>query len=113
MLDNEALEPESKVKKQDYEKKLNMLLYAEDRCNISNEAYHRLSMILNEPVPRSYIAKKRMKEMNESFNSKPMDGSIDGFDQSIMEFLPQIILRQLQNLATPGVIRVKLSGDDI
>ena len=113
MLDNEALEQESKLEKQAHEKKLNMLLYAKDRFNISNEAYHELSMILNESMRRSYIVKKRIKEVNDSFNIKPMDGRISGFEQSVKELLPQVILRQFdnENFAIPEVIRVKLSGD--
>ena len=90
-----------------------MLLYAKDRFNISNEAYHELSMILNESMPRSYIVKKRIKELIESFNIKPMDGSISGFEQSVKELLPQVILRQFdnENFDIPEVIRIKLSGD--
>ena len=59
---------------------MNMLLYAKERFNMSNEAYHELSMIFNKCMPRSYVIKRKIQDMNNSFNIKPIGSNIEGFE---------------------------------
>ena len=113
ILDDGAKKEDQKVQKQAQDTNLNMLLYAKEKFNMSNEAYHEMSMIFDKSLPRSHILKKKVKDLNNSFNIKPMEGSVEGFEQSIKEVLPQIILGHLENenFTVPEVIRVKMSGD--
>eukprot|EP00112_Aurelia_sp_Birch-Aquarium-sp1_P017926 Seg4207.1 transcript_id=Seg4207.1/GoldUCD/mRNA.D3Y31 product="hypothetical protein" protein_id=Seg4207.1/GoldUCD/D3Y31 len=78
-----------------------------------NEAYHEMAMIFDKSLPRSHVQKKKIKDLNNSFNIKPMEGSIEWFEPSIKELLPYVILGQLENenFSVPEVVRVKLSGD--
>ena len=65
---------------------INFLLYAKERFNISNEAYHELSMIYNK-MPRSWKVKDRIKEINKNWTLKQTHGGTQGIQQSIKERL--------------------------
>lgn len=42
---------------------MNLLLYTRERLNVSNEAYHELSMICKD-LPRSWKVQERIKAIN-------------------------------------------------
>ena len=112
ILDDQNIDREETEQEKSQAVQINMLLYAKERFNMNNEAYHELSMILNKCMPRSYLIKRKIQDMNSSFNIKPIGSNIEGFEQSIKELLPQVI-EQLQhtNATVPEIIKVKLSGD--
>ena len=60
---------------------LNMWLYLKDRFNISNEAWHELSMKSEEPPCLS----KLLKHMNSQWNLKPTPGESEGIQISFTE----------------------------
>ena len=98
------------IAKENAENQITKLLYAKEKFNISNEAYHDLSMI-NTSLPRSYLLKKKSKLLNESFNIKPIGRGIEGFQQSFKEVLEQVLLAHTSVTEITPIIRIKLSGD--
>lgn len=94
---------------------INLLLYTKERFNISNEAYHELSMICKE-LPRSWKVKERIKALNSKWNLSSTPNDTCGIQQSIEERLEvrlQTLMKNSPNAAFKEnhKIRVKLSGD--
>ena len=94
---------------------INLLLYTKERFNLSNDAYHELSMLCSE-LPRSCQVQKRIRELNEKWNLKKTPGDADGVQQKIADRL-RLRLEWIINNSKADVfgkdkkIRVKLSGD--
>ena len=95
---------------------INLLLYNKERFNVSNEAYHELTMICKD-LPRSWKIPDRIREINTKWNFFPTPGDTNGVQQSIKERL-EIRLQNLINNTPSNAafkldhkIRVKLSGD--
>ena len=88
-------------------------LYVKERFNISNEAYHELSMV-NKDLPRSIKLQKKKDELNSHDNIFPTPGNPNGVQQSLKERLHRCIcgLRNKRNLFSHnGTVRVKITGD--
>ena len=79
-------------------------MYVKEQFNISNQAYHELSMV-NKDLPRSYAIQKEILHMNSKSVIYPITGKVAGVRQSTLGKADQFF-KQNQN------IRVKLTGDD-
>ena len=92
---------------------INKFLYAKDKFNVSNEAYHEIAMI-NEDLPRSHVIKSKAKELNSFFDIKAVERGVEGYQQSIRGVLTLILdhyHKLMTNESFQTTIRVKLSGD--
>lgn len=95
---------------------INLLLYTKERFNISNEAYHELSMICKD-LPRSWKVQERIKYINSKWNLSITPGDTCGIQQSIKERLEIRLQALLKSIPSNSAfkknnkIRVKLSGD--
>ena len=95
---------------------VNFLLYTKERFNISNEAYHELSMIFKE-LPRSWKVQERIKASNSKWNLSSTPNDTCGIQQSIKEPLEIRLQTLIKNSPSNSAfkedhkIRVKLSGD--
>lgn len=91
---------------------LNMWLYLKDKFNMSNEAWHELSMKSEEPPCLTRII-KHMNKLNNNWNLKPTPGDAEGIQMSFQESISEHIKRlRTTGALKPGeVIQVKLSGD--
>ncbi|KAJ7391497.1 hypothetical protein OS493_018546 [Desmophyllum pertusum] len=95
---------------------INLLLYTKERFNVSNEAYHELSMICKD-LPRSWKVRERIKAINSKWNLSSTPGDTCGIQQSIKERLEIRLQALLKNIPSNSAlkqnhkIRVKLSGD--
>ena len=88
-------------------------MYVKERFNLSNQAYHELSMV-NKSLPRSYAIQKKTSELNSNSTIYQIPGKVIGVRQSVLEQLNKVItylvkidqsFKQCQN------IRVKITGD--
>ena len=110
VLNSEYLNKYYKSTKNTSESQITKYMYAKERFNISNEAYHELS-IINKALPRSYLLKNKSRELNKSFNIKPIGRGIEGFQQSVKEVLEYVLLAHSLETQTLETIKIKLSGD--
>lgn len=91
---------------------LNTWLYLKDRFNISNEAWHEISMKSDESPCLNRII-KHMNKINKNWNLKPTPGEQHGIQMSFRES----IIEQIKRLRKAGVlnpgemVKVKISGD--
>ena len=94
---------------------LKITMYVKERFNISNQAYHELSMV-NKGLPRSYAIQKESLQMNSKSVIYPITGKVSGVRQSILGQLNKTItylakidqfFKQNQNIS------VKITGDGI
>ena len=116
--DISLIEPEAESKSISRKKTINeaiinKYLYAKDKFNVSNEAYHEIAM-LNQDLPRSHVIKSKAKELNSLFDIKAIERGVEGYQQSIRGVLTLILehyLKLMTNESFPTTIRVKLSGD--
>ena len=92
---------------------LKITMYVKERFNISNQAYHELSMV-NIGLPRSYAIQKESLQMNSKSVIYPITGKVSGVRQSILGQLNKTItylakidqfFKQNQNIS------VKITGD--
>ena len=72
LIDPEAKSKSVSRKKTINEATINKFLYAKDKFNVSNEAYHEIAMI-NEDLPRSHVIKSKAKELNSFFDIKAVE----------------------------------------
>ena len=56
---------------------INLLLYTKERFNVSNEAYHELSMTCND-LPRSWKMQEMIKTLNSKWNLEQTPGDTFG-----------------------------------
>ena len=95
---------------------INLLLYSKERFNVSNEAYHELSMICKD-LPRSWKVQERIKALNSKWNLSSTPGDTCGIQQSIKERLEIRLQSLIKNTSTDSAFRqnrkiqVKLTGD--
>lgn len=95
---------------------INLLLYTKERFNVSNEAYHELSMICKD-LPRSWKVRERIKAINSKWNLSSTPGDTCRIQQSIKERLEIRLQALLKNIPSNSAlkqnhkIRVKLSRD--
>ena len=95
---------------------INLLLYTKERFNISNDAYHELSMTCKE-LPRLWKVQERIKSLNRKWKFSETPGNTIGVQQNIRERLTERVEHLLKNsLPTDSIvqnkkIQVKLSGD--
>ena len=89
-----------------------MWLYLKDKFNISNEAWHEISMKANG-VPNTYSIKKRINEINSKWALRPTPGDAEGVQLGFAESLREHIVRLQQNgeIKDGETIKIKLSGD--
>ena len=87
------------------------MLFVKERFNISNQAYHEMSMITD--LPSSYSLSKAAKQLNTQCILRCTPGKVDGVQQSITERLRLRLCHMLQlNPSYPNRhIRVKITGD--
>ena len=64
---------------QDDEDEINMMLFVKDRYNVSQDAYHEMAKICKE-MPRHYLLKRRIAELNKLWNIKPTPHDTHGSD---------------------------------
>ena len=87
------------------------VLFVKERFNISNQAYHEMSMITD--LPSSYSLSKTAKELDARCILQCTPGKTEGVQQSITERLRVRIRHML--LSNPSYqyrhIRVKITGD--
>ena len=91
---------------------INMWLYLKDKFNISNEAWHEISMKAVD-VPSKHAIGKRIKELNKNWNLKPTPGRAEGIQTGFGESLKEQIIR-LENtgeLRGGETLKIKISGD--
>lgn len=95
---------------------IHLLLYSKERFNVSNEAYHELSMICKD-LPRSWKVQERIKALNSKWNLSSTPGDTCGIQQSIKERLEIRLQSLIKNTSTDSAFRqnrkiqVKLTGD--
>ena len=79
LVDEENIETSSQTEKLTDEDidEINLLLYTKERFNISNEAYHELTMIFKD-LPRSWKIQDRIREINRKWNLYPTPGDTNG-----------------------------------
>ena len=92
---------------------LKKTMYVKERFNISNQAYHELSMV-NKGLPLSYAIQKESLQMNSKSVIYSITGKVSGVRQSILGQLNKTItylakidqfFKQNQNIS------VKITGD--
>ena len=90
---------------------VNLWIYVKDKFNISNEAWHELSM-KSKSIPNMYSIKQKVKLLNSNWNLFATPGEAEGIQISFKESLKE----QISRLQTKGdfkdsTIKVKVSGD--
>ena len=88
-------------------------LYVKERYNLSNAAYHELSMV-NSTLPRSCALMKAAKELDIKSIIRPTPGKITGVQQSLTERLVKCVrwlMKTNSSFTQTSCIRVKLTGD--
>lgn len=73
---------------------LKKTMYVKERFNISNQAYHELSMV-NKDLPRSYAIQKEILHMNSKSVIYPITGKVAGVRQSTLGQLNKTITHLL------------------
>lgn len=91
-----------------------------DKNGISQHAYHELTMI-DRSLPRSWVIKRHIQEMNETFRPSISDVIYNekkvGIQMKLSEVLTSHIISAIDNCRLPDTviqskcIRVKISGD--
>ena len=56
---------------------VSMMLFVKERYDISNNAYHEMARICRS-MPRHYLLKQRIAELNKQWNIKPTPNGICG-----------------------------------
>jgi len=88
-------------------------LYVKERYNMSNTAYHELSMI-HPSIPCLSKLNKLTKEMDNTSSLCPTPGPIEVVQQSFKERLTirlKTLVRKYPSIKDEAYIRVKLTGD--
>ncbi|KAL9970448.1 hypothetical protein ACROYT_G022824 [Oculina patagonica] len=118
LVDEENIRPSSQTEvltDEDIDE-IHLLLYSKERFNVSNEAYHELSMICKD-LPRSWKVHERIKALNSKWNLSNTPGDTCGVQQSIKERLEIRLQSLIKNTPTNSAfkhnrkIQVKLTGD--
>ena len=84
---------------------INLLLDTKERFNISNEAYHELTMI-GKHLTRSWKIQDRIKEMNRKWNLYPTPSNTNRVQQRMKERLEIRLQTLIKN--TPSYAAFKL-----
>ena len=87
------------------------MLYVKEKFNISNCAYHEMSMISD--LPTAYSLSKAAKQLNGKYILRSTPGKVEGIQQSLTERLRvriHYLLKKNPKLKTRN-IRVKITGD--
>ena len=71
---------------QDDEDQINMMLFVKDRYDLSQDAYHEMAKICKE-MPRHYLLKRRVAELNKLWNIKPTPNGTCGVQQTLEDRL--------------------------
>ena len=88
-------------------------LYVKERFNISNTAYHELSMI-HLSLPSWSALNKISKQMDTKSTIRPTPGPIIGIQQSLKQRLTvrlENLVKKFPNIKDEPYIAVKLTGD--
>ena len=88
-------------------------LYIKEKYNISNEAYHEISMT-NLHLPSAYSLQKEAKQMNSKYVIEAVLGNAIGVQQSLEKELTERLQHLLScdaNLQEIRKIQVKITGD--
>ena len=102
-----------KEKLSESEEVLKKTMYVKERFNLSNEAYHELSMV-NKSLPRSYAMQKKKTEINSKSTIYQITGEITGVRQSVLGQLNKVVTYLVkidQSFKQHQNIRVKITGD--
>ena len=88
-------------------------LYIKDKFNISNQAYHEMSMV-NKELPRSCTLLKTAKNIDAQCIIRSTPGQLKGVQVSLKEKLQQRIKYLAENYLkyrTSQCVKIKLTGD--
>ena len=88
-------------------------LYVKERFNISDKAYHELSMI-HSSLPCWYTINKEAKRLNSECDIFPTPGPVIGVQQSLKKRLTVRLEHLVQSYPTikeESCIRIKITGD--
>ena len=89
------------------------ILYIKEKYNISNEAYHEISMT-NLHLPSAYSLQKEAKQTNSKYVIEAIPGNAIGVQQSLEKKLTERLQHLLScdaNLKGISKIQVKITGD--
>ena len=100
---------QEKLDDQDIEN-INLMLYIKERFNISDMAWHELSMKHKE-MPHVYSIKKRIQSLNGMWNITETPGEAEGVQIKFTDSLKTQIQRLQEEGFYDTTIKVKLSGD--
>ncbi|XP_046573163.1 uncharacterized protein LOC124281178 [Haliotis rubra] len=94
---------------------LDALLYVKDSENISNKAYHELSMVVPD-MPRLHSVVKRAKEINVDVKIRDTPNDTVGVQQSLRDRLTNCVSNIVasgkgQAILSKQSVNVKLTGD--
>ena len=91
---------------------VNLLLYIKDKFNISNTAWHELSVV-SKGLPLTYSLKKRIEARNKNWHIFPTPGSSDGVQIKLEDSLKEQTERLLAGniIKANETLKIKLSGD--
>ena len=95
------------------EVKVEQTLYIKEKFNISNKAYHELSMV-NKTMPRSCTVTKCARELDSHSQIKLTPGNTQGVQQSLKVRLTkrlEILLERKPAIRDCTNVRVKITGD--
>ena len=67
---------------------INLWIYVKDKFNISNEAWHELSM-KSKSIPNMYSIKQKVKLLNSNWNLFATPGEAEGIQISFKESLKE------------------------
>ena len=65
---------------------ISMMLYVKDKYNVSGTAYHEMASLARE-MPRHYLLKQRISELNSKWNIRPTPEGTLGVQQPLLERL--------------------------
>ena len=65
---------------------ITMMLFIKDRHNISGNAYHEMASVCKQ-IPRSYLLKRKVAELNSKWNLFPTPTGTTGIQQSLKDRL--------------------------
>jgi hypothetical protein len=71
---------------------ISMMLYVEDKYNISGNAYHEMASLCKQ-MPRHYRLKQQIAELNSTWNFKPTPAGTVGVQQAFSERLTNCLQR--------------------
>lgn len=90
--------------------KIQAILHVMDRFAISDEAYHALSMVIGEGMPRSYIIKQCKHDIDSICKISNTPGTI-GAQLDFFEELDRLVDDTYDDGPPEDIIKIRLGGD--